>query len=811
MNAVSTTTGAGGAVVLSATSLAGPFAAGVLTIGAVKTPVRNATDAPLNLVSARVSPLVSERTGLSPAAGELGAEVTRGPIGLGETAWVTIGGTVPARPGAYLAELDVLSGSGAVIAIPIRVEVAASPLWGVACLLFGLSLIGLLGLLTGAGDVEETTRETLLERAAIHDEWVRDPPPSSRADMVAAIDQNIDDAVRSLAAGRGFSVVDRRIANASAAMASARQKATELREAMSKTPSGAAEAVELEQEWDAFRPRLAALATPVAAPGPPRDGIAGHAAALLAKARAGLLASPANWVEADIGEQVDRVRFALAAGEAPRAQAMALATGAWMRRAADDLEKRLSLQIGLALTADAMETADGRVRRLAEDSTIPPDARTNWTARLDAADEKLASGSTLADFAEAVRIVDETDTQSMRDQEGAMLVRLKQAEDAAGEELSLSVVNAEFVKLGPPGRLSAADRAAGVARAFEAWRASLELVHDEAARARLATAIDSGVAAAGRQDTDGMKEAMKAAQAEWRAYTPKHIAAAGAAVVGPVCIDWRDRSLRQLAVAEGQVKLQSGRPEVANWDKRLDRAKRALQAVAADDVDCMGRLTTAAAEVNRVSQEAFQRLLEDSPIPLSARLDAAERSGDAVAVAAIQRLMSEPRDLQLTAETAEADIVVGQPVLFTLANLDPNWGSGVDVSIDWGDGSTTLPSNAETLRQGGRIEHVYRAIGTVHPTATANDGAETVGKSQSEIFVRPSPATAAERAADIFLSAQFWLALLIASVVYYWRFHSGTITFGANSVHYVLAFALGFAAYAAVADLPKALAEIALR
>lgn len=122
-----------------------------------------------------------------------------------------------------------------------------------------------------------------------------------------------------------------------------------------------------------------------------------------------------------------------------------------------------------------------------------------------------------------------------------------------------------------------------------------------------------------------------------------------------------------------------------------------------------------------------------------------------------------------------------------------------------------MRADAERLRQGERLEHVYLAIGTVHPTATANDGAETVGKSRSETFVRPSPATAAERAADIFLSAQFWLALLIASVVYYWRFHSGTITFGANSVHYVLAFALGFAAYAAVADLPKALAEIALR
>jgi len=164
--------------------------------------------------------LVSEQTGLS-AAGALAAEIAPGPIEPGGTTWATIRGAVPAQSGAYLAELDVLNESGPAIAIPIRVEVAASWFWGAVCLLFGLSLLGLLKLLTGEGDVEEMTRQTLLERAAMHAEWKRDPPPSSRADTVVAVDRDIDDAVRSLAAMRGFSVVDRRIADASAAMASA--------------------------------------------------------------------------------------------------------------------------------------------------------------------------------------------------------------------------------------------------------------------------------------------------------------------------------------------------------------------------------------------------------------------------------------------------------------------------------------------------------------------------------------------------------------------------------------------------------------
>lgn len=798
-------------MLLSATSFAGPFAAGGIALQAVKTPVRNSTDGPLTFVSARVTPLISERTSLAPGAGQLVATLTPGPVELGGIALATIDGTVPARPGSYLAELVAQAEGGASIATPIRVEVAASPFWGALCLLIGLSLLGIIKLLTGEGDVEELTRQTINERSAIHAEWKRNPPPSRSADTVTAIDRNIDEAVRSLAAPRGFSVVDRRIADANASMARAREAAAQLSEAMERAPLGAAEATDLQQDWEVFKAQATALAAPAPASTPASEGLAGHADALVAKARIGLLAAPASWDQADIGAQMERIRLTLAAGEAPRARAMALATRAWMRRSADDLDKRYALQLGLWFVVENMKTTDARLRRRASDDTIPAQPRASWIARLDAADAQLASGSSLNDLAEAVRIVEETETQSMRDQENAMLARLKQAEDKAGDELSLASVNAVFAEMGPPDKLTTAERADGVGKAFEVWRGLLGAVHDDAARASLAAALESGAAASGRQDASGMKQAMKTAQETWQAYTPKHVAAAGAVIVGPVCTDWKNQGLQQLAVAEGQVKLRSGRPEVAEWDKRLDRAKRALQSVASMDVNCMSPLTTASGEINRVSEETFQRLLKDSGIPMSARLDAAERSGAAAAIAAVQRLASEPRDLQLMPETAESDRVEGQPILFTLVDLDPNWGSGVDVTLDWGDKSSPYRTDAEKLRQGDRLEHVYRAIGAVHPTATAVDGRETVGASSSDTFIGPSPANAAKRAADFFLSSQFWLALLIASVVYYWRFQSGTVIFGSSGVHYVQAFALGFAAYAAVADLPKALAEFALK
>ena len=159
--------------------------------------------------------------------------------------------------------------------------------------------------------------------------------------------------------------------------------------------------------------------------------------------------------------------------------------------------------------------------------------------------------------------------------------------------------------------------------------------------------------------------------------------------------------------------------------------------------------------------------------------------------------------------------------MFALSGLDPDWGSGVGVVIDWGDGTAPRLTDAEKLRQGDRLEHRYDEVATVQAVAVAADrfvsapagavpraAGPELGRSVAEVFVRPSPATTAERLADIFLTAQFGLALLIASVVYFWRYHAGPRVFGTRGFDYVEAFALGFAAYAAVADLPKLLAEL---
>ena len=410
MNSDSSSAGRGsdGAVKLAATSPWGPFAAGTVALKPSRTLVRNGTDGALVVASAVVSPLVNERNGLAADAGAITANVTPGALPSGSSAEVTLSGAAPARAGAYQAQLDLKFEGGTSIPTPLRVEVAASAIWGVVCLLFGLSLLGAVKLLTGQGDVEELTRRAFLDRAAVRANWERNRPPASRAQTVAEIERDYEDALRSLAAPPGFSIVDRRIADASAALASARRAAAKLQDGAT-APPGAAEVADLERERTAFQALLAGFAaapTPVAAP---PQGLTAHVGGFIEGLRARLVAAPAQAIIAELEPHIERVRLAMAAGEGPRARDMAVATRAWQRRAADDLEKRQAVEMGFALLGANMLAIDARLRQLAADESIPPEARAQWIASLDAADAKLASGLTLENFKQANELVQDAE------------------------------------------------------------------------------------------------------------------------------------------------------------------------------------------------------------------------------------------------------------------------------------------------------------------------------------------------------------------------------------------------------------------
>lgn len=255
---------------------------------------------------------------------------------------------------------------------------------------------------------------------------------------------------------------------------------------------------------------------------------------------------------------------------------------------------------------------------------------------------------------------------------------MRAAADAAGEEMSVELMDAAMANLGTIPHPTIEQKVAALTRMLEVWRGRLSVVRDIEARTRMATTIDAAEATAKRADLAATMELVHELQRDWQAYLPRHVAAASAITVAPVCRDWRDRSLQQLVETANYVKLQSGRPEIADWEHRLDRARRVLLAVLPEAAktpdECLRPVLLNGREVIVVSQEVFTRALADMPIPPKARLDAAESSGVAAAIALSQRLMAEPRDLKLAPQTPEADRIAGRPVVFALGGLDPDLG-----------------------------------------------------------------------------------------------------------------------------------------
>ena len=223
-------------VTLAQRSLGGPFGRGTLEVRRAKVPLVNGAAAPVTVTRVFLSPLADTRTGLAPRGVEtaLSAVVDKAALDPGEATTIQIAGAVPARPGSYTAQLLVAARSRPGRGGHRVGHRGGGRGLGIACMALGLLLLGILKLLTGAGEVQDKAREALRTRSEIHAWLQRDPPPQRRAEAVAEIDGYLDEAVRTLARPHSLSILDRRIQDANAALSAAREAVAKLRDVLAK-------------------------------------------------------------------------------------------------------------------------------------------------------------------------------------------------------------------------------------------------------------------------------------------------------------------------------------------------------------------------------------------------------------------------------------------------------------------------------------------------------------------------------------------------------------------------------------------------
>ncbi len=779
-------------------------------------------------------PLLDRETGAAVPM-QLAAVLPKRDLPPGGSALVMLTGSVPARPGTYAATLRVRASGGAALAVPLVVTVGASPLRGILCALLGLLVAGLIGMAQTEGDLH-ARRATLLQARADAEDWVRrNPVPSRLAPAWDAYDADMQAALRALSRRRPVAVVDWRVALANGRSRAAEDELTRIRDAMKDAPPGAAEVAELDVAWTALKAQLDGLATrPEALPGAAPDNLAGRLTAFLATFRAAFLTAPVQEATAEIGTQVRLADLTLAAGQREAARQQAVEVRRWLERAAHDLGQRLATLAGFEALAGSLWLEDAVLRQRAADPALPDAARGAVASGLDAAEAAIGAGTTLPTLATAYQHVLAAGTDLLRAQAAVVVRQVQLAVTRAAAATDEAAVNAAMAVDPPAPHDPPARRSAWAGRVFAAWRTLVATLPDAGARRDLAARLDAIEALRANGDLKAMSAPYKAFLQAWQDASLRRVQQAARGAEASFCRDFGVDLRRTLAATESNLRLIAAGPDRLGWEAAIDRIR--LRAGSVPEGDCLAvdlqrqpdsfavtqkpasPLFDLRAAANALSANVFTAALNATALPATTRLAAAEASGVPEAIALMRRLASGPRPLTLATVPADG-LTAGQAIRFDVGNLDPAWGAGVLVAIDYGDHRPIELRSAEALRQQAFV-HAYVAPGRPRVQVVAATGFRPGSLEPTEerlgsldpptLAVADSPVRLARALADQFVNLRFGLAGAAALLIYLWQFQSRQPDFGRRGFDYVKAFALGFVVEAATSNLPEALNKLVL-
>ena len=818
-------------VLIQRVSWRGPFARGGATLdgGGAQFSVVNAGAGPCVIEAAEIDPLKSGNG--TKAGGSLALEAALplpATLEPGARLDFTLTGRLPAKPDAYAtaARLRLQDGSG--LAVPITINVPAAALWGVACMLLGLFLLGTVNLLAGEGTVKTQLHDALQARQDIHSLLEASPAPQSRAGDIETMDHEFDAAISQLGERRQVSVVDHRDTEAAVHLAAAQVIAQKLRTELAGQRRGAAEIADLRRDWAELQATLGQVgALAGSPPAQSSPDFAGRLDAFLVRYRTRFLRQPTAWVADEVATQFGRMELAYSAEEGDAARDLAINTRRWLRRSARMLNTNLALYRASLVQAGWMLNTSNTMRDRALHDDLSPEARQRILAMLDAASAKMDGEAWLPEWQEAHRLVNAAWTEQVRGAAEMMKQQVMVAIEAANKQTDDSDLDTLREELQAQPDHSLAAKQAGLARMVALWQAHADQVDDPPTQTKLRQHIETVAGIARSGQLQGFGPAYHAVVDDWVAWNGLLVQRAVDRLEHPHCLESYADLQRSTAEIEASLRerppgLRAAGPQSERWDRQLDQIRIDMQRLGPDAAtvtrDCMTPLLGLSQRANQLSAEIFTAGLVDAQIPLASRIQAAASSGVAAAIASIAAEQDHARTLDLTALTAADERVVGRTLSFAVANLDPVWGSSVTVSIDFGDHTKLFQASAEELRQGKAITHVFAAPVSAKISVRAEADAKPgpappdeslLGEGDLTVLIAPSPLTRAQSLADAFINLRFLLALLISLTVYYWRYHNRTAVFGAKAYDYVEAFALGFAADLAVDHLPSAVAAVA--
>ena len=525
--------------------------------------------------------------------------------------------------------------------------------------------------------------------------------------------------------------------------------------------------------------------------------------------------------------RISHLQLLHAAGRVPVAAADAVAVRRWMQRAAEIVDAQAQqARFYSELTASNVDNVQRILGRMQGAGLLPPQR----AAILGLLDE--ASAAITEPFAWPMR---RTVNQRILAARSELLSAMSQATLTAAQaartqseaEDSIAAIEAvldqgKTLPRGADNKIEPAEKTKWLRRTVAAWRARIataappDAAAFQAELAALEAANEFGDMAAVAAHSRGMFE-------KWATYSAARAIAMVLKTTAPFCLMLRDDTLTDLQASQASMRRLGAHAKLQAWEGLIDQL--GMKARASPDTaeqmppDCLASLTALSDQAFKLSNEIDSALWDVTLLPDASKRQLAAELRGSLTPETLRNLLADVRPLTIEVTTPAPDRHAGREIEFKVGNLDPLWGPGVAVALSFGDGQT-MSLNAEELRKAKTFTHVYAAATSVAPAAEAAEALKPkplntpdaqnrqLGAGQMQAFsIAPSPVSLARQLADIFFNARFALALLIASLLYFWRYRSSKTVFGANPYDYAQAFALGFAVSLAVNELPGKLAD----
>ena len=769
--------------------------------------------------------LQQAKTGTTVDAG-LNVEAAPRSLAPGESAEVKISGFIPAKPGIYTSTLRVAPAQGAPLAVRVEFRVAARAFWGFAFMVLGLSLVALINLLDSESGIKGSLRDALSARESVRELRQQTPPPRSLKAQADSIDREFDAAIDVLQRPREVSFIDHRKADAQEHMKAAAELTADLRKALSQKPRGAIEVAEIVQEWTELANHFSRLSGQFAVAAPQGASLAQRLGIFDAWAAQRLLQPNIAFFSGELSKDTTHVQLLYAAGRDLDAAEVAGTVRRRMQRAADAVNTQAQLLRRFNQQSANDVSIELRVRERIDSGGFDKGASAAIVKQLDEAAALLAGRISWVTRRDVAMRVQQARSALLAAVTAATTQKAHLAAAQAEKDYSMAAVQAvvdEGAKLrrGADGKISDAnEKTAWIRRVLAAWRARLATLPDPNPPA-ISAKLDAAQAALGSGDLDAVSAHMSAVFRQMAEYSAARATSAVLTTTAPACLQIRDDILVDLEAARQMMGHLDGEPALVKWEAELDSLRRKTHAT--PDVagkmrpDCLGAMIGLSGRLAQLRNEIDSATWSASVLSDAAKKELASDFSNTLSPQALATFLSDVRPLRVEIATAPDERYVGRQIDFKVANLGPDWGLDVNVAIDFGDGQSAL-ATAEELRRNKSPRHVFsearRFVIVARATEMAAAGAtpaaeKTIGMSQNEsVSILRSPISAARELSETFFNARFGLALLVAGLLYFWRFHAKKIVFGANAFDYAEAFALGFAVSLAINNLPEKLAKL---